>query len=120
MKKGLNLFRWVGQRSVAAAAGRARAPVRWDGGKMEQELLNIGFGSTVVADRIVAIVSPNSAPMKRLKDEAREDRRLIDATHGRRTRSIIVLDSNHVILSAIQAETISQRFAMLKEQPAAA
>ncbi len=87
---------------------------------MEQELLNIGFGSTVVAERIVAIVSPNSAPMKRLKDEAREDRRLIDATHGRRTRSIIVLDSNHVILSAIQAETISQRFAMLKEQPAAA
>lgn len=87
---------------------------------MEQELLNIGFGSTVVAERIVAIVSPNSAPMKRLKDEAREDRRLIDATHGRRTRSIIVLDSNHVILSAIQAETISQRFAMLKEQPATA
>jgi regulator of extracellular matrix RemA (YlzA/DUF370 family) len=53
--------------------------------------------------------------MKRLKDEAREDRRLIDATHGRRTRSIIILDSNHVVLSAIQAETISQRFAMLKE-----
>ena len=53
--------------------------------------------------------------MKRLKDEAREDRRLIDATHGRRTRSIIVLDSNHVVLSAIQAETISQRFALLRE-----
>jgi regulator of extracellular matrix RemA (YlzA/DUF370 family) len=63
----------------------------------------------------VAIVSPNSAPMKRLKDEARNDNRLIDATHGRRTRSIIVLDSNHVVLSAIQAETISQRFATLKE-----
>jgi hypothetical protein len=82
---------------------------------MDQELLNIGFGSTVVSERVVAIVSPNSAPMKRLKDEAREDRRLIDATHGRRTRSIIVLDSNHIVLSAIQAETISQRFAMLKE-----
>ncbi|MGA9539075.1 MAG: DUF370 domain-containing protein [Desulfobacterales bacterium] len=82
---------------------------------MEQQLLNIGFGSTVVAERVVAIVSPNSAPMKRLKDEARNDNRLIDATHGRRTRSIIVLDSNHIVLSAIQAETISQRFTMLKE-----
>jgi len=86
-----------------------------DGGKVEQSLLNIGFGSTLVSERVVAIVSPNSAPMKRLKDEAREDRRLIDATHGRRTRSIIVMDSNHVVLSAIQAETISQRFAALKE-----
>ncbi|MFZ0243628.1 MAG: DUF370 domain-containing protein [Desulfobacterales bacterium] len=82
---------------------------------MEQQLLNIGFGSTVVAERVVAIVSPNSAPMKRLKDEARNDNRLIDATHGRRTRSIIVLDSNHIVLSAIQAETISQRFTILKE-----
>jgi extracellular matrix regulatory protein A len=82
---------------------------------MEQQLLNIGFGSTVVAERVVAIVSPNSAPMKRLKDEARSDNRLIDATHGRRTRSIIVLDSNHIVLSAIQAETVSQRFTMLKE-----
>lgn len=82
---------------------------------MEQNLLNIGFGGTVVADRVVAIVSPNSAPMKRLKDEAREDKRLVDATHGRRTRSIIVMDSNHVVLSAIQAETISQRYAMLQE-----
>ena len=82
---------------------------------MEQQLLNIGFGSTVVSDRVVAIVSPNSAPMKRLRDEARKDKRLIDATHGRRTRSIIVLDSNHIVLSAIQAETISQRFTTLKE-----
>jgi hypothetical protein len=82
---------------------------------MEQQLLNIGFGSTVVAERVVAIVSPNSAPMKRLKDEARNENRLIDATHGRRTRSIIVLDSNHIVLSAIQAETVSQRFTTLKE-----
>jgi regulator of extracellular matrix RemA (YlzA/DUF370 family) len=81
----------------------------------EPNLLNIGFGSTVVADRVVAIVSPNSAPMKRLKDEAKKDQRLIDATHGRRTRSIIVMDSNHIVLSAIQAETVSQRFATLKE-----
>lgn len=82
---------------------------------MEPNLLNIGFGSTVVADRVVAIVSPNSAPMKRLKDEAKKDQRLVDATHGRRTRSIIIMDSNHIVLSAIQAETISQRFIMLKE-----
>lgn len=82
---------------------------------MEPRLLNIGFGSTVVAERVVAIVSPNSAPMKRLKDEAKNEQRLIDATHGRRTRSIIIVDSNHVILSAIQAETISQRFLTVKE-----
>jgi regulator of extracellular matrix RemA (YlzA/DUF370 family) len=83
---------------------------------MDQRLLNIGFGSTVVADRVVAIVSPNSAPMKRLRDEAREDQRLVDATHGRRTRSIIIMDSNHVVLSAIQAETISQRYLSPKDQ----
>lgn len=82
---------------------------------MEQSLLNIGFGGTVVAERVVAIVSPNSAPMKRLKNEAKRDNRLVDATHGRRTRSIIVMDSNHVILSAIQAETISQRYSTLNE-----
>ncbi|MEW6673993.1 MAG: DUF370 domain-containing protein [Thermodesulfobacteriota bacterium] len=82
---------------------------------MEQTLLNIGFGSTVVAERVVAIVSPNSAPMKRLKDEAKDEKRLVDATHGRRTRSIIITDSNHIILSAIQSETISQRYASLKE-----
>ncbi len=83
---------------------------------MESRLLNIGFGNTVVADRIVAIVTPNSAPMKRLKDQAKDDARLVDATHGRRTRSIIVLDSNHVILSAIQAETVAQRYAGLGDE----
>jgi extracellular matrix regulatory protein A len=80
---------------------------------MEQLLLNIGFGNTVVADRVVAILSPNSSPMKRLKDEAKEERCLIDATHGRKTRAMIIMDSNHVILSAIQAETVSSRFASL-------
>lgn len=83
--------------------------------RSEQHLLNIGFGSSVVAERVVAILSPNSAPMKRLKDEAREDKMLVDATHGRRTRSIIVMDSNHVVLSAIQAETVSHRYAALTE-----
>ncbi|MCJ7616160.1 MAG: DUF370 domain-containing protein [Desulfobacterales bacterium] len=82
---------------------------------MKQKLLNIGFGSTVVADRIVAIVQPNSAPMKRLRDEAKDNKRLVDATHGRKTRAMIIMDSNHVVLSAIQAETISQRFAILKD-----
>ncbi len=82
---------------------------------MEQSLLNIGFGNTVVAERVIAIMPPNSAPMKRLKDEAKDDKRLLDATHGRRTRSIIVMDSNHIVLSAIQAETVSQRFATLRE-----
>lgn len=79
----------------------------------EQRLLNVGFGSTVVAERVVAIVSPNSAPMKRLKDEAKNEKRLIDATHGRRTRAVIIMDSNHVVLSAIQSETISQRYSTL-------
>jgi regulator of extracellular matrix RemA (YlzA/DUF370 family) len=80
---------------------------------MEQNLLNIGFGSTVIAARVVCIVSPTSSPMKRLKDEAKKENRLVDATFGRKTRSIIITDSNHVILSSIQAETISQRFAAL-------
>jgi len=82
---------------------------------MEQTLLNIGFGSSVVAERIVAIISPNSAPMKRLKDDAKEEKRLVDATHGRKTRAIIVMDSNHIVLSYIQSETISLRYATLKE-----
>ncbi len=76
---------------------------------MEQVLLTIGFGNTIVAERVVAILSPNSSPMKRVKDDAREARSLIDATHGRKTRAIIITDSNHVILSAIQAETMSAR-----------
>ena len=77
---------------------------------MDTALLNVGFGNTVVARRVIAIVTPGSAPMKRLKEDAKEDKRLIDATQGRRTRSIIITDSNHVILSAVQAQTVSQRF----------
>ncbi|MDR3714085.1 MAG: DUF370 domain-containing protein [Puia sp.] len=76
---------------------------------MEVKLLNIGFGNTVIANRVVAIVSPASAPMKRLKEDAKLGNKLIDATMGRRTRSIIVTDSDHVILSGVQAETIAQR-----------
>ncbi len=76
---------------------------------MATELLNVGFGNVVVARRIIAIVNPSSAPSKRLKDEAKEVRKLVDATNGRRTRAIIVTDSDHVVLSAIQAETLAQR-----------
>jgi regulator of extracellular matrix RemA (YlzA/DUF370 family) len=77
---------------------------------MPGKLLNLGFGNSVVARRVLAIVNPSSAPMKRLREEAREAGRLVDATQGRRTRSIIITDSGHVVLSAIQAETMSQRY----------
>jgi hypothetical protein len=77
----------------------------------DSSLVNIGFGNTVVNARIVAIVTPNSAPMKRLREDAKNEQRLVDATHGRKTRAIIITDSNHVILSAVQPETLSQRFA---------
>jgi len=77
---------------------------------VSSKLLNIGFGNTVVSSRVVAIVTAGSSPMKRLKEEAKEGSKLIDATQGRKTRSIIIADSNHIILSAIQAETIAQRF----------
>jgi regulator of extracellular matrix RemA (YlzA/DUF370 family) len=77
---------------------------------MEGRLVHIGFGNMIVAERIVAIVHPSSAPIKRLKEEAKIDSRLIDATHGRKTRAILVTDSNHVILSAIQPETIVNRY----------
>jgi regulator of extracellular matrix RemA (YlzA/DUF370 family) len=77
---------------------------------MSNRLVNIGFGNSVVSRRVVAIISPSAAPIRRLRDEAREEKRLIDATQGRKTRSVIVTDSNHVILSAIQSETIAQRF----------
>lgn len=74
-----------------------------------ERLLNIGFGNMVIASRVVAVVNSSSSPMKRLREDAKEDGRLIDATQGRKTRSIIVTDSNHVILCAVQAETIGQR-----------
>ena len=83
--------------------------------KINHIMLNIGFGNVVAANRVVAIVSPNSAPVKRLKDEARDEKRLIDVTHGRKTRSVLITDSNHVILSAIQTETISQRLSSLMD-----
>lgn len=82
----------------------------------KQGLLNIGFGNFVVSNRIIAIVNPSSSPMRRLREDARQSGRLIDATQGRKTRSIVVSDSNHVILSAIQAETIGQRFSAEEDE----
>lgn len=73
------------------------------------KLLNVGFGNVVVTRRVIAVVSTGSAPIKRLKDSAKKEGKLIDATQGRRTRSVIITDSDHIILSAIQAETVSQR-----------
>lgn len=75
-----------------------------------EKLINIGFGNFVPVRRIIAIINPASSPMRRLREEARDDHRLIDATQGRKTRAILVTDSNHVILSSIQTETIGQRF----------
>ena len=85
------------------------------------KLINIGFGNMVSTSRLVAIVSPESAPIKRMVQEARERGTLIDATYGRRTRAVIVMDSDHVILSAVQPETVANRLSskedlMLEEE----
>jgi regulator of extracellular matrix RemA (YlzA/DUF370 family) len=77
---------------------------------MDTKLINIGFGNIVTANRVIAIVSPESAPIKRLIADAKEKGQLIDATYGRRTRAVIIIDSNHIVLSAIQPETVANRF----------
>lgn len=81
------------------------------GGKIlvDIKLINIGFGNIVSANRIIAIVSPESAPIKRIIQEARDRGRLVDATYGRRTRAVIITDSDHIILSAVQPETVAHR-----------
>lgn len=73
------------------------------------KLINIGFGNMVSASRLIAIVSPESAPIKRIVQEAKEKGTIIDATYGRRTRAVIIMDSDHVILSAVQPETVAGR-----------
>ncbi|MFZ3170660.1 MAG: DUF370 domain-containing protein [Carboxydocellales bacterium] len=78
---------------------------------MDIKLINIGFGNIVSANRIVTIVSPESAPIKRVIQEARDRGMLIDATYGRRTRAVIITDSDHVVLSAVQPETVAHRLA---------
>lgn len=82
---------------------------------MDIQLINIGFGNIVSASRVVAIVSPESAPIKRIITDARDRGQLIDATYGRRTRAVIITDSSHVILSAIQPETVANRFVVSKD-----
>ena len=82
---------------------------------MEIQLINIGFGNIVSANRVVAIVSPESAPIKRIITDARERGQLVDATYGRRTRAVIIMDSSHVVLSAIQPETVANRLVVSKE-----
>jgi len=77
--------------------------------KTEIELINIGFGNIVAANRVISIVSPESAPIKRVIQNARDRGMLIDATYGRRTRAVIITDSDHVVLSAVQPETVAQR-----------
>ncbi len=82
---------------------------------MDIQLINIGFGNIVSANRVVAIVSPESAPIKRIITDARDRGQLIDATYGRRTRAVIITDSSHVILSAIQPETVANRFVISRD-----
>ena len=76
---------------------------------MDIKLVNIGFGTIVAANRIISIISPESAPIKRIIQEARDKGMLVDATYGRRTRAVVVVDSGHIILSAVQPETVANR-----------
>lgn len=87
---------------------------------MEMKFINIGFGNVVSAHRVISIVAPESAPIKRIMQEARDAGDLIDATYGRRTRSVLVMDSGHVVLSAVQPETIVNRIADKEESAAKA
>jgi hypothetical protein len=78
---------------------------------MRTTLINIGFGNAVVAERVIAVITPQSASGKRIREEAKENSLLIDATQGRKTRAIIIMDSNHIVLSAMQPETLANRLA---------
>ena len=79
------------------------------------KFINIGFGNIISADRLIAIVSPESAPIKRIIQDARDNGKLVDATYGRRTRAVIITDSDHVILSAVQPETVAHRLSTNKD-----
>lgn len=82
---------------------------------MDIKLINIGFGNIVSANRVIAIVSPESAPIKRIIADARDRGQLIDATYGRRTRAVMITDSGHIVLSSIQPETVANRFISHRE-----
>ncbi len=79
------------------------------------KLINIGFGNMVASGRVIAVVSPESAPIKRIIREAEDKGMMINATYGRRTRAVLVTDSGHIILSALQPETVSHRFEETEE-----
>ena len=79
------------------------------------QLVNIGFGNIVSANRIIAIVSPESAPIKRIVQEAKDKGTAVDATYGRRTRAVVIMDSGHIILSAVHPETVAGRLATVDE-----
>jgi regulator of extracellular matrix RemA (YlzA/DUF370 family) len=107
-----------GERSSSGVDGRAKSragagalqPDRPEGATLPRvRLLNVGYGNLVVASRIVTIVAPGASPMRRLRREASERAKLVDATEGRRTRSILIMDSDHVVLSAINPETLAAR-----------
>ena len=83
---------------------------------MKTTLINIGFGNSVIAGRVIAVITPMSASGKRIREDAKVNDMLIDATHGRKTRAIIIMDSNHVILSAMQPETIANRLSSHAEE----
>ncbi len=78
------------------------------------QLLNVGFGNTVIVEKIVAVINTGSSPARKLKEAAKADGRLIDVTEGRRTRSILIMESNHIILSSVQPDTIGQRMQALQ------
>ncbi|UUH75722.1 extracellular matrix/biofilm regulator RemA [Bacillus altitudinis] len=82
---------------------------------MTIKLINIGFGNIISANRMISIVSPESAPIKRMIQDARDRGMLIDATYGRRTRAVVIMDSDHVILSVVQPETVAQRLSVKEE-----
>ncbi len=81
------------------------------------QLINVGFGNTVMVDRIIAVVNTGSSPARKLKELAKDAGKLLDVTEGRRTRSLLVMDSSHVVLSSIQSDTISQRLSALQQAP---
>ena len=93
---------------------RCKTPNR---GNMNIKLINVGFGNMIASGRLVSIVSPESAPIKRLIQDARDAGKLVDATHGRRTRAVLIMDSEHVILSSLQPETVANRFDSNEEAP---
>ncbi|NQS71802.1 MAG: DUF370 domain-containing protein [Desulfobulbaceae bacterium] len=83
---------------------------------MNNYLLPVGFSNAVKVNRILAVVNPSSSPIRKLRDEARQEKKIIDVTEGRRTRSILILDSGHLVLSSVQPETITQRLAGLARE----